>query len=194
MLLVYCDARGCDERRAICAARSGRRGSALGMSLLLSVLRREYGLEVLPKIAEGPNGKPFFPERPEIHFSLSHSAGHILCAVASEPLGVDIEYRRSLQPGLSERIMSESERRDFDFFQLWTLRESFFKLTGDGGTLSPRFHRENGEPRTERDDIFCRLYSISPELPAALCAFSNSFPTRHEVMSASQLLKRGKTP
>ena len=43
--------------------------------LLALVLERELGIPVLPETERGEEGKPFFPERPDVRFNLSHSHG-----------------------------------------------------------------------------------------------------------------------
>lgn len=75
-----------------------------------------------------------------LHFSLSHSADWLMCAVAQYPLGVDIEDVAARQRdtdalgdmihGTHERTLIQSmkpaERRDF-FYASWTLKEAWIK-------------------------------------------------------------------
>ncbi len=91
----------------------------------------------------GKKGKPFFKEIP-LFFSLSHSGDYVLCAVSCRELGADIQR---LQPvdvlKLSRRFYSEPEclalERCADekemqrlFFELWSRKEAWGKLTGKG--------------------------------------------------------------
>ena len=48
-----------------------------------------------------PHGKPYFPEHPDVHFNLSHTAGAVLVGLSDRPVGVDIEHIRPV----SQRTM-----------------------------------------------------------------------------------------
>jgi phosphopantetheinyl transferase len=65
--------------------------------LLRHALRAEYCLTELPRIETGEKGKPFFPERPELHFNLSHCQTAVACALDASPLGVDVQELRPLR-------------------------------------------------------------------------------------------------
>ena len=57
----------------------------LGRELLLCGLNKQYGLlmssaELDEALSATPNGKPYLPDHPEIHFSISHSDGIVCCA------------------------------------------------------------------------------------------------------------------
>ena len=147
---------------------SGRRGSAWGRLLLASAWSRFAGGK-MPRPGVLPGGKPWFPQAPQIHFSLSHTAGLVLCALGEIPVGADAERPRQLRPGTAEKLMTPREAADFDFFQLWTLRESYFKLTGRGGPRGPRFCRTAEGIRCEDGDVYFSLYEIAG-CPAAVCA------------------------
>ncbi len=94
--------------------------------LLSSVVQRVYGLSALPCIAREEGGKPYFPDRPDICFNLSHSHGAVACAVHDRPVGVDIEKLRPapkrLAAGLDDRA----------FFRRWTAMEATVKRDGKG--------------------------------------------------------------
>ena len=117
------------------------RRRALGAGLLLRRVLSDAG-EELPPIAFGPQGKPYFPDRPDLQFSLSHSADAALCALSDSSVGCDVEILGPARPELAERFFHPSERRwlsalppseyDEAFFRLWTLKESYLKATGLG--------------------------------------------------------------
>ena len=132
VLILYSDTRGLDEGRALCRGRSRAPGSAFAYSLLFRALEMWQGARELPEAAIDARGKPFFPERPDWHFSLSHTRGFVLAAVSASPVGADVQLRDVRGERLADRLMSEKEREDFDFYELWSLRESLYKLTGEG--------------------------------------------------------------
>lgn len=89
------------------------------------------------QVKRTPSGKPCFVDRKGLFFSLSHSGAYVVCALAEEEIGVDIQQeRRSLSPGFIKRILHEREdpdRTDVSaLFRLWTAKEAYVKCTGEG--------------------------------------------------------------
>ena len=117
------------------------RRRSFGAWLLLRAALEELGAEPGP-LAVGPQGKPFFPDRPDLHFNLSHSGETVLCALSPSPVGCDIETISSARPELAARFFHPAEREILaslpeaeaaaDFARLWTLKESYLKATGAG--------------------------------------------------------------
>ncbi|MDY3014802.1 MAG: 4'-phosphopantetheinyl transferase superfamily protein [Evtepia sp.] len=97
-------------------------------------------------------GKPFLEGSP-VQFSLSHAGDWVACGLADCPLGVDIEKVQPVEPEMYGLCLTPRERQQLEwmpmaperrFIQLWTLKESFGKLRGDG--LNCRFPRFQVEP------------------------------------------------
>lgn len=89
---------------------------------------------------EAENGKPY-AENLNIHFNISHSDDVVICAVSDEPVGVDIEKIREIDLKVAHRVFNSKECdyvfEDKDktyerFFEIWTRREAYAKLSGDG--------------------------------------------------------------
>ena len=131
------------ERRAralACRTDLDRRLSVAAYLLLRDSLRKTYGLAGNPCVAYDANGKPFLPDHPSVHFSLSHCPKAAACAVADRPVGVDVEEIAPVSDEVLRRALSDGERADLsasaepdvDFARLWTRKEAFAKLTGDG--------------------------------------------------------------
>ena len=132
MLKLYItDMREADELRAKRKGRSPQRGSAFGVSLLEYAVRDTWGID-LPNISPPGTGKPVFVGETDKHFCISHSKTHVLAALSDAPVGADLETRRPISDKSKRYIMNEQEMRDFDFFELWCLRESVYKLNGAG--------------------------------------------------------------
>lgn len=81
--------------------------------LLRLALHDRYSWRTLPVISTEASGKPYFPAYPEVHFSLSHTAGAAAVAVADTPVGVDIEHIRPVSVRTMERIAGCGHRRLF---------------------------------------------------------------------------------
>ena len=96
--------------------------------------------------AQGPNGKPVL-QRSALHFSLSHSRGLMMLAIADVEVGCDIEWiddDLEWQP-LADRLFTSAERdmlRRLDntparraFFDCWSRKEAYVKAVGMGLSL-----------------------------------------------------------
>ena len=84
-------------------ARTKAHGSAWGVSLLAYAVRAVWGID-LPETAELPGGKPYFPARPQLHFSVSHTRTAALVAVSAAPGGADVEQVRPQHPAKARRL------------------------------------------------------------------------------------------
>ena len=114
------------------------RKRSLGAGLLL--------LDVLPKfgadskdIQIAADGKP---EVDGIFFNLSHSGSYVICAVGKQPIGCDVEQVKKAPRQVAKHFfceseiayieMQESRLQDEAFFRIWTMKESYMKMTGEG--------------------------------------------------------------
>lgn len=119
---------------------AGRRQCVAVWLLLREALQKEFGLKDVPEVALATHGKPYFPYFPDIHFSLSHCAAGVACAVDTRPIGVDIERVRPFNDDLAAYVFNERELElvrqapdpALSFTVLWTQKESLLKLTGEG--------------------------------------------------------------
>ena len=116
----------------------------LGAGVLLAWALRQAGATDLT-LAYGNNGKPRLAHHPDIHFNLSHSGTMAACAVADKAVGVDVERPRRVDDALVRRVLTAEEQswlagqpdREAAFIRLWTRKESFLKLTGQGLSRAP---------------------------------------------------------
>lgn len=106
---------------------------------LLAKAWKDCFLSPMPAIARSALGKPYFAGNP-VYFSLSHTAGAVLCVLCSQPIGADIERLRPYSDRLVHRVLSPEEHRfwqasankELTFFCLWTRKEAYLKWTGEG--------------------------------------------------------------
>ena len=100
----------------------------------------EFTGRPMPPIAVGPRGKPYFPGS-DLHFSISHSKGHVFCALSHSPIGIDAEEAdRPISPALAEKILSPGEYAQWQqaadpqkaLLTFWVLKEAQAKCTGEG--------------------------------------------------------------
>ena len=114
----------------------------IGEKLLAAGLYREYGLKLAfePR-ATGEHGKPFLTLQPKIHYNITHSGKYVMCIVAEQEVGIDVQihkkvnYERMLErmvPADMIREILESDDPEKAFFVQWVLREAYIKWTGEG--------------------------------------------------------------
>lgn len=109
-------------------------------AFLRQVLFRTRGWDSLPKLARTKTGKPYFPEHPNLHFSLSHSEDFLLIAIGTRPVGVDIECIQARGERLPRYALTALEYEQYlamgasweAFYTLWTKKEAYVKYTGEG--------------------------------------------------------------
>lgn len=117
---------------------------SLGAFALLQKGLRDWGIcDRELALSYGENGKPFLKDYPSVFFNLSHSGERVMCAIGDCEVGCDVEKikdtdfktaRRFFHEEEYEQILRQDpvqERREI-FYRLWTLKESFLKVTGQG--------------------------------------------------------------
>lgn len=114
------------------------RKQSMGVGLLLQKVLALYHMQD-SKVFIGEHGKPMVDG---LEFSLSHSGDLVICAVSDKSVGCDVEEIRKAPKGVAERYFSDSEQEYLDqfsgeeydkaFFRIWTLKESYVKMTGEG--------------------------------------------------------------
>lgn len=83
-------------------------------------------------------GKPFLKEFPNIHFSISHTKNICICVISNKEVGVDIQsvkyYPNVLKYFTNSElsIVNKSENKKVDFTRIWTKKESYLKMIGQG--------------------------------------------------------------
>ncbi len=130
--------------------------SALAYLLLRYGLTEIYGIETIPLIEKGKQGKPFFPDLPDICFNISHCRNAVACGLSSKPIGVDVQHIVPYKETVASFFMTEDERnaafkgdRDLNFTRLWSMKESYVKYLGTGifGSVFKTPISEGDDPR-----------------------------------------------
>ena len=157
-------------------------GGPLSRDLLLQAAQRYSGLEChqLGSVETNPWGKPFFPQHPELQFSVTHSGDWWMCAFSAQPVGLDLQLHRThtAPERLSRRFFHPLEHgflvRDGhrSFFDLWCAKESFVKYIGRGFYDAPETFSVVSETGAFPDaqGVEFRLLPFAAEYSLCLCA------------------------
>ncbi len=153
----------------------------------------EYGIREAPVFMIGAHDKPFLSSS-GIHFNLSHCKNAVCCILSHENTAIDITDFRPFHPSVLRRVCSPAEQEmirssqkpQMDFLRLWTRKECYAKLKGEG--LSMNFCRitddipEVAAIRTfQMEQFFCSYYTKEKD-PERL------FPTQEEILAVMRQL------
>lgn len=124
---------------------AARRGSFLaGRWLARLAVQRWLGCERPPALDLADSGACRVAGREDVFVSISHSAGHIACAAAGLPVGVDIEdlARPRDHLALAANVHSPAQQAELGalpaearapvFLSAWTMKEAWLKARGRG--------------------------------------------------------------
>lgn len=112
------------------------RKRSLAAGIIIKHILNENGISE-NSLSYSKNGKPLADG---LFFNVSHSGDYVVGAVSDCEVGCDIEKISSapmkvaqhyFSPAESEYINSEPDK-DRAFFTIWTLKESYMKMTGQG--------------------------------------------------------------
>ena len=113
--------------------------------------------EELFSIEVDERDKPFFPNLP-VEFSVSHSKDYWVCLFSDAPCGIDIqEMREGNIIAIAKRFYSEKQLAYVEelgrdgFYDIWTIREAFGKMTGIGFHCNPPEFLGDNKPLLELD-------------------------------------------
>jgi len=94
-------------------------------------------------------GKPHLLSQPNVHFNVSRSGAHLVVAIGSRPVGVDVEVVRPVVDRTAlgtlhltpfewaEVLAADEDRRDELFLVAWTRKEACAKAIGAGLRIPP---------------------------------------------------------
>ncbi|MBR6382804.1 MAG: 4'-phosphopantetheinyl transferase superfamily protein [Lachnospiraceae bacterium] len=92
-------------------------------------------------IATDENGKGRIENRKDIFFNISHSKDYVVLALSDKEIGIDIQEIKPLKANVPKRFFTDTDNEYIDeieeekierFTRVWSAKESFAKLTGNG--------------------------------------------------------------
>lgn len=137
-----------EERRSYILTVSNtrrRKASIAGEWLVKKAIYELYSVPIEEIIIERTQkGKPYVKDK-NIHISISHSADFVAVAVATEPIGIDIEVIKPLDLKVADKACNQKDKQLLlsakteeeallTFLKIWTAKEAYFKMKGTGIT------------------------------------------------------------
>ena len=134
-----------------------------------------------PEYGYGRNGKPYFKNY-SLKFNLSHSGEYVFCGVSDQEIGADIqEIRDAKELSLARRFFSEGESMALEhcendeersqlFFRLWTRKEAYGKLTGQG--IAGVLNKDLWAAGSEKEELIWEEYSTPVGYRIAVCKYA----------------------
>ncbi|MCW9706407.1 4'-phosphopantetheinyl transferase family protein [Fodinibius salsisoli] len=149
-----------------------RRREFVTSRLLLKQLADEWDLDTANfVVAKNELGNPFAEvgdDRYEI--SIAHTKEEVFCGLTrTEPIGVDLEpMNRDVSGRLRTRILHPTEKEEeleVSTIQLWTIKEAYIKLRGEG----LRLNMNDVYVQSQQDHF---LVKLDDDKKAKICSFS----------------------
>jgi len=149
--------------------------STLGEILLSKLIDNYDSLEFYTN----KYGKPYIKNK-NIFFNISHSFDYVICAISNKEIGVDIEKVRNANISVIKRfatkkektyILSSKEGLMDRLFQIYTLKEAYFKCKGVNlkSMLKVEFTINNNEVTCSDKSVDIRFISDVEGYYIALC-------------------------
>lgn len=192
-------------------ARDRRLSIGAGLLLREALTRSSVPADEM-KFVIGENGKPSLAGAHGIRFNLSHAGHFALCAVSCLEVGCDIERVADADLRVADRFFTPSEceaitsqttksKKNVTFYRLWTLKESFLKVTGQGLRLPlssfeialPPPDTQSETPRIRQNPdahTYCfREYGDTiPGYRIAVCTADGEFSAAPEILEVASLV------
>ena len=144
------------------------RKRSLAAGMIIQKILNENGLSE-DSLRYSENGKPFADN---LFFNVSHAGDYVVGVSSEREVGCDIEKIVDAPLEVSDRFfhlkeaeyIRSAEDKNRAFFTLWTLKESYMKMTGKGFSIPPEtigfILDEKGKIQSEKEGVF-RQYLLA---------------------------------
>lgn len=116
--------------------------------------------------------KPYL-ESSNLFFNISHSEEYVLCALSDFEVGCDVEKITTFNSDVAKSFFSKKDnerlKTDYDFFSIWTIKESYVKALGVG--LNRAFNTfEIDYKKSTVEDYNFKTFDSIPNYLCSLCS------------------------
>ena len=146
------------------------------------------------RVCRPKKGKPYFPDCPERHFSVSHSGSYWTCAIAECEVGLDLQehvmLKNETEEEAAQRFLKMARRffhpeealfvernRYQNFFAVWSAREAYVKYTGQG--IDASFSEHCVVPKREQWECMEGSADESSWVAQGVCFWNRAYDTRY---------------
>lgn len=160
--------------------------------LIRSIIKKYYNINFPDiKFTYNAYGKPYYLSVKDFYFNKSHSGQYVVCAISNNEIGIDIEHIKLINFNKISQYFSNEEYVSLEnkhinkklsyFYDLWTLKESFMKMTGKGTAIpldTFSINIDNSVITVDQNIIeYCyfKQYLINPEYSLSVCSKTNNF-------------------
>jgi 4'-phosphopantetheinyl transferase len=150
-------------------------------------------------------GKPVVQGLPDFHFNVSHSGEWVVCAVADQAVGIDVEKIAAIDLSIADSFFCIKERDDIfnssdpgvRFFDYWTLKESYIKFIGHGLSIPlnefciafPGDNKVNVEIGDKVvDAVYLKQYQFAPGYKMGVCSSAEHFSDTYTIFSLEDVV------
>lgn len=185
--------------------------SLIGDLLIRTLINKKFKIRNKNIIIEkNQYGKPFLKGNPKHNFNISHSEDFVVCAISDTPIGIDIEKIKQIEyKEIAKGFFTENEydyitRGDAqdqlkNFFNIWTLKESFIKCCGTGLSMplnlfsleidninNIRLIHKLGESNSK---YYFEVFDIDSEYKMAVCSLNKNVSGNLVMIDQQSLIK-----
>ena len=147
----------------------------------LKLYSEEFGLNLpySPEISRTEEGKPYFKEIEDIHFSISHSENLWICGFAKNNIGIDLQFQKKVKGRkIAERYFPKKDceyilnHGDRGFFEVWTVKEALTKFLGKTlATVMGKYSVSTGKDllnfmMVEGEEVYCNTVDLNSVVSA----------------------------
>ncbi|MFD3445562.1 4'-phosphopantetheinyl transferase family protein [Microbacteriaceae bacterium 4G12] len=172
--------------------------------LVQNIVHEKYGMKNTIEWGYSSYGKPFIHNLSSFQFSLAHAGEWVVCAVDTQPVGIDIEYAQAVDFQAIQYLFSSQEQKWWKeipenkrletFYRIWIGKESYVKATGRG--VSKNFSSftvslQEGRVYDEqsRENWFIKHIPFHKEYSLSVCTRREDFPKKVRSTTVKQLIE-----
>jgi len=158
------------------------------------------------KFALNAYNKPVLAEIKNLHFNVSHSGNWVVCAIADEVVGIDVEEIKPIDYGIAKSFFTEEEycnlishdeeNRLKYFYSIWTLKESYLKADGRGLSLplnsfsiDIKHDKISVVTSNELSNCYFKKYDIDNLHISSVCSLDKNFRDTIKELTVDSLIQ-----
>lgn len=152
-------------------------------------------------------GKPYLHNFSNFEFNVSHSGDWVVCAVDKFSIGIDVELIKPIEFEIAKSFFAEAEYNDLlsieplrkldYFYDLWTIKESYVKVLGEGLTIPLNsflvkkhdFKQIEIIKNNKKIPYFVRQYDIDDQYKLSVSAMHNNFSVNPQHVNFFSIVK-----